>query len=95
MRTDDACSSNPSCDSGAAYLHERDSSVATWIGATSSAWSTASNWSPASVPGTTTDVYIGAGTDNEPVVGSGTPATCNDIHVEAGLHSRSPMAPPL
>jgi hypothetical protein len=33
----------------------------TWVGGTSSVWSTASNWSPATVPVATDDVYIVSG----------------------------------
>ncbi|MES2176378.1 MAG: Ig-like domain-containing protein [Gemmatimonadota bacterium] len=41
---------------------------ATWTGATSASWTTASNWNPAVVPATTAAVLVPAGTPNAPTL---------------------------
>lgn len=41
---------------------------AVWTGSTSNAWPNASNWSPATIPGATTDVSINTGLGNVPVI---------------------------
>lgn len=55
----------------------------TWVGATSSLWNTASNWSTGTVPTTTSNVVIPSGTPNSPTVSSAT-ANCNNITIDMG-----------
>jgi hypothetical protein len=45
--------------------------TATWTGSSSTDWSTASNWSPASIPGASSAVVIGSAT-NQPLLASNT-----------------------
>lgn len=59
--------------------------VNTWIGTTSSAWETASNWSCGSIPDATTDVVVKANTIRQPQVSS-TTATCRSITINTGAH---------
>ncbi len=44
---------------------------AVWTGSTSNVWPTAGNWSPAAIPGATTDVSINTGLGNVPVITTG------------------------
>lgn len=53
-----------------------------WTGTTSTDWFTASNWC-GSVPVSTSDVVIGSGTANMPVIAS-TGATCRNLTVNTG-----------
>ena len=53
----------------------------TWTGATSTAWATASNWSPAIVPVSTDSVLIGPAT-NQPTVS--TVVTVTHLYVQSG-----------
>lgn len=53
----------------------------TWVGV-SGEWSSANNWSPAGVPGTTDNVLICTGTPNQPVLSADT--RINDLFVDAG-----------
>lgn len=53
---------------------------ATWTGAKSTAWSTSSNWNPASVPNSESYIYIDANSGNEPVISSGV-ASGNAVYV--------------
>ncbi len=56
----------------------------TWTGATSTAWSTASNWSPAKVPTTATSVLIPAGTPRMPTVGASVGAGALNVTIASG-----------
>ena len=49
----------------------------TWTGTSSSAWTTASNWSPASLPGPSTNANIPGGRTNYPNISSGTIKTAD------------------
>ncbi len=55
---------------------------AIWTGATSGAWATASNWSPAVVPTGSNNVFIPNGTPNGPVLAA--PQSVNDFTIAAG-----------
>lgn len=55
----------------------------TWTGAHSSAWSRADNWTYSKVPDATMNVYIPAGTPNDPVI-SVANAVANDLTIAAG-----------
>ena len=55
----------------------------TWVGGTSTAWATAANWSPATVPGTTTDVVINSGATNMPTI-SAANITIRSLTVNSG-----------
>ncbi|SDG90015.1 Por secretion system C-terminal sorting domain-containing protein [Dyadobacter soli] len=55
----------------------------TWTGAHSSAWSRADNWTYSKVPDATMNVYIPAGTPNDPVI-SVANAVTNDLTIAAG-----------
>jgi hypothetical protein len=57
--------------------------IPSWTGATSTAWNTATNWSPNGVPGTTTDVYISSTPSNQPIITS-TSAVCNNLTIASG-----------
>ena len=58
--------------------------AATWTGASSEYWNHPSNWSPASVPTSATDVVIpGTGITNWPLV-SGVSANCRDLTIQSG-----------
>lgn len=54
----------------------------TWTGATSNAWSTATNWSPASVPSSLDDITISAKT-NMPVFTTGA-VTIHSLNIQTG-----------
>jgi len=56
---------------------------ATWTGATSTDWATATNWAGGSVPISSTDVTIPDVT-NDPVIGPTTTADCNNLTVNSG-----------
>ena len=53
----------------------------TWTGATSTAWATASNWSPSGVP-TSSDVVYVPNVTNKPVIASGTTANALQIVIQ-------------
>lgn len=55
----------------------------TWSGGTSTAWSTATNWSCGSIPTASTDVLIPSGTSFSPQVDI-TSAICNNITINTG-----------
>ncbi len=58
--------------------------AATWTGASSEYWNHPSNWSPASVPTSATDVVIpGTGITNWPLV-SGVSANCRNLTINSG-----------
>jgi uncharacterized protein (DUF2141 family) len=63
-------------------VFHNNSLVPVWTGATSSAWTTASNWSPASVPASGAEVSIPSGTPNSPNISS--PITVGDLNIAAG-----------
>ncbi|OJJ18468.1 hypothetical protein BKI52_22905 [marine bacterium AO1-C] len=48
----------------------QDWNIVTWVGATSTDWHTASNWSPASVPVSTDEVVIIGDRPNDPIIAS-------------------------
>jgi hypothetical protein len=54
-----------------------------WTGASSTAWSTAGNWSCGSVPTSAINVLIPTGLTNYPVLSSGT-GTVNNLTIQAG-----------
>ena len=55
----------------------------TWLGGTSTDWSTASNWS-GGVPGTATDAVITSTITNQPVISAGVTADCHNLTVDPG-----------
>lgn len=55
--------------------------AATWTGATSINWDTASNWNPAGVPSGTTDVIIPNTSRKPQVIWAN--ATCRDLTIQA------------
>lgn len=58
--------------------------LTTWVGGTSSAWATSSNWSPATVPdGSTVDVTIPSGTTYAPLITSD--ISVRDITIASGV----------
>ena len=58
----------------------------TWAGTSSSAWETASNWSPAVVPTNVDNITIPqvSAPASNPVIGSTETADCNDLTIESG-----------
>jgi len=56
----------------------------TWTGATSTAWNTAGNWSPAGVPGSTDNVVIPSAPANQPLISGTSSPVCNNLTVNAG-----------
>jgi len=58
----------------------------TWAGTSSSAWETASNWSPAVVPTNVDNITIPQvpAPASNPVIGSTETADCNDLTIESG-----------
>nr|WP_295926409.1 T9SS type A sorting domain-containing protein [uncultured Dyadobacter sp.] len=55
----------------------------TWLGVHDSGWNNPENWAYGKVPDATTNVYIPAGTPNDPVISSTRPVT-NDLTIAAG-----------
>jgi len=56
----------------------------TWVGGTSIAWSTASNWSSNYVPLATTNVTIPSGTTYAPTISASTLAPCKNLTINSG-----------
>ena len=56
----------------------------TWVGGTSIAWSTASNWSSNYVPLSTTNVTIPSGTPYAPTISASTLAPCKNLTINSG-----------
>jgi len=65
--------------SGSAVLAQK-----TWTGATSTAWNTATNWSPSGVPSPTDDVIIPSAAANQPVVSGTITPVCKNLTINAG-----------
>ena len=55
-----------------------------WLGVTSTAWMTASNWSKGLVPTTSDEVTIPAGTPFSPLIGNGIIGNCKSIKILPG-----------
>ncbi|GAB3828531.1 hypothetical protein GCM10028821_14100 [Hymenobacter jeollabukensis] len=68
---------------GLAFTVATPTTANVWTGATSTAWTAASNWSLGTVPGTTNDVVIPAGAARYPVVSTTQPAVAS-VSVAAG-----------
>ncbi|MDC0584655.1 BspA family leucine-rich repeat surface protein [Bacteroidales bacterium] len=74
---------------GTSYGEETSFTIAassiTWDGSESSAWATAENWTPASVPTSSDDVII-PNTARNPIISEtpASPAQCNNITIESG-----------
>lgn len=66
----------------------------TWTGATSSDWHTASNWSPAFVPGYYTKVVMGSGAANNPVLSRDVDLKADVITDSAGTEYSSKITVP-
>jgi alpha-tubulin suppressor-like RCC1 family protein len=66
--------------SGAIVNWPASAPAAVWTGTVSADWHTAANWDIGSVPGPATDVTIGAGTPNSPVLLA--PAVVGDLRVQ-------------
>lgn len=75
--------------SGGATINWGSAPLRTWVG-TTSAWTTASNWSPASVPTGTDDVTIPAGTPTSPTITANT--AVRSLTVAAGASVDIPSA---
>ncbi len=56
----------------------------TWTGATSTAWNTATNWSPSGVPAPTDDVIIPSAPANQPVVNGTITPVCKNLTINSG-----------
>jgi hypothetical protein len=56
----------------------------TWIGVTSTAWTTASNWSNGAVPNAGADITIPAGTPFSPLIANGVTGNCKSMKVNTG-----------
>ncbi|MBP9891235.1 MAG: hypothetical protein KBG84_04965, partial [Planctomycetes bacterium] len=57
---------------------------ATWTGTTSTSWYTATNWSPAAVPTSATDVTIPVTANAPSITGTTTSAYCRNLTINAG-----------
>lgn len=68
----------------AAFLAGGLSAQATWTGATSTDWYTASNWSTAAVPTSVTDVTIPVTANAPRIEGTTTNAQCRNLTINAG-----------
>jgi len=56
-----------------------------WLGSINTDWHTGGNWCNGSVPDALQDVYIPAGTANQPIINTtANPATCRDLTIQAG-----------
>jgi hypothetical protein len=55
-----------------------------WTGTVSDVWNNPANWQNSLMPGPSDDVYIPAGTPNDPVI-SVTDQECNNITIESGV----------
>ena len=60
------------------------SQTKTWTGATSTAWSTTTNWSPSGVPAVSDNVTIPSAPANQPLINGTTTAVCNSLTVNSG-----------
>ena len=56
-----------------------------WVGVTSTAWNTPSNWSNGQVPTLTDDITIPFGTPFPPVVANGVTANCKTVQLNTGV----------
>ncbi|MBX9449204.1 MAG: hypothetical protein KL787_05575 [Taibaiella sp.] len=56
----------------------------TWNGLVSSSWDNTANWDCGTVPSSSTNVTIPSSAPNQPVIGDGVDAICNNINIEAG-----------
>jgi hypothetical protein len=56
----------------------------TWTGATSTAWNTATNWSPAGIPIATDNVIIPSAPVNQPLVSGTLTPVCNNLTINSG-----------
>jgi len=56
-----------------------------WVGVTSTAWNTPSNWSNGQVPALTDDITIPSGTPFPPVVANGVTANCKTAQLNTGV----------
>lgn len=72
---------------GSFAIGENDCSEdkAFWLGSISSDWHTGGNWCSGSIPDASKNVYIPAGTINQPIISTtANAATCKDITIETG-----------
>ncbi|NCA86629.1 MAG: hypothetical protein EOM83_13850, partial [Clostridia bacterium] len=60
------------------------SQTKTWTGASSTAWNTATNWSPAGVPTAANNVTIPSAPANQPLINGAITPVCNNLTVNAG-----------
>ncbi len=60
------------------------SAQATWTGTTSTSWYTATNWSPAAVPTSATDVTIPVTANAPSITGTTTAAYCRNLTINSG-----------
>ncbi|MEP7143679.1 MAG: hypothetical protein ABI707_12445 [Ferruginibacter sp.] len=56
----------------------------TWTGVTSTAWTTASNWSKGAVPVASDNITIPAGTPFSPLIANGVTGNCKSMNVNTG-----------
>lgn len=55
-----------------------------WVGATSTAWTTASNWSKGAVPTVNDNIVIPSGTPFSPLIANGVTGNCKSMKVKSG-----------
>ncbi|MEP7143480.1 MAG: hypothetical protein ABI707_11450, partial [Ferruginibacter sp.] len=67
-----------------AYSISRIPAPVSWIGVTSTSWTTATNWAFGIVPTLTDNVIIPAGTPFSPIIASGVVGLCKSIKVNTG-----------
>ena len=74
---------NTTVDMGA---YESRNNCVLWTGTTSTDWNTASNWSPAAVPGSNDTIQITSAPGNQPHVTAAptSPAVCSDLILRSG-----------
>lgn len=65
-------------------IPEAFSQTKTWTGATSTAWNTSTNWSPAGAPASTDDVIIPSAPANQPVISGTITPVCKNLTINSG-----------
>jgi len=83
---------SPNVQASPTLLEVTTTSTLTWDGSTDNNWATADNWTPATVPGSGTDVTIPSGLTNYPTASSAVSVNTISIASGASLIAQSTLA---